>query len=54
MSDEQWARAVEEHEAMMRCIEGRDGARLSRVLRDHLEHKAETVLAWLEDRQTAR
>lgn len=54
MSDEQWARAVEEHEAMIRCIEGRDGARLSRVLRDHLEHKAETVLAWLEDRQAAR
>jgi DNA-binding GntR family transcriptional regulator len=47
MTDAQWARAVDEHEAMIRCIETRDGPELARILRLHLRHKAETVLAWV-------
>lgn len=53
MTEAQWERAINEHEAMIQKIEARDGAGLSRVLREHLDHKAETVLAWLEEGQTA-
>jgi DNA-binding GntR family transcriptional regulator len=48
MSDAQWARAVEEHEEMIRRLEARDGTGLARVLRAHLAAKAEIVLDWLD------
>lgn len=48
MSAERWKQAIDEHEAMMIALRARDGATLARVLRAHLNHKAETVLAWLD------
>lgn len=48
VTEAQWALAFAEHEQMIVCLEARDGAGLARVLRTHLSHKAETVLAWLD------
>lgn len=48
MTSERWKQAIEEHEAIMTALRARDGARLASVLRAHLSHKAETVMAWLE------
>jgi len=42
-SPERWREAVEDHEQMMQALVARDGARLGRVLRTHLQHKAQTV-----------
>jgi len=50
VTDAQWALAFAEHEQMIICLEARDGAGLARVLRTHLDHKAETVLAWLDQK----
>jgi DNA-binding GntR family transcriptional regulator len=43
MSIRRWARAVEEHEAILAALEARDGARLGAILKDHLKNKCETV-----------
>ncbi|HEV2676233.1 MAG TPA: GntR family transcriptional regulator [Aliidongia sp.] len=43
-SPERWAHAIEEHEAIMLALTARDGALLSRLLEDHLAHKAEAIL----------
>ena len=48
MSDGRWKQATEEHEEIMTCLEVRDGERLARVLRRHLQNKLETVRTWLE------
>lgn len=50
VTDAQWALAFAEHEQMIMCLEARDGAGLARVLRTHLDHKAETVLSWLDQK----
>lgn len=47
MTQDRWAQATDEHEQIMECLEHRDGARLSRVLKRHLENKLETVRQWL-------
>ena len=47
MSAERWARAVTEHEEIIAALEARDGPRLSRILKDHLANKFETVQAAL-------
>lgn len=42
-----WQRAVQEHTQMMVALGERDGARLGRILAEHLQHKRDTVLALL-------
>lgn len=47
MSDERWASAMREHEAIRAALHARDGAQLATILREHLEHKCAVVLAEL-------
>jgi DNA-binding GntR family transcriptional regulator len=47
MSPERWAKAVEEHEAILKALDARDGARLSKILKTHLANKLATVKDWL-------
>ena len=47
MSDERWARAVDEHEQILEALEKREGARLAEILKRHLGNKLETVRDWL-------
>jgi DNA-binding GntR family transcriptional regulator len=47
MSPERWARAVEEHEAILQALAARDGARLAEILKSHLANKLATVKEWL-------
>lgn len=53
MTPERWKRATEEHVAIMDCLETRDGAGLSAVLKRHLENKQETVRDWLTSQEAA-
>lgn len=43
MSKARWDRAAKEHEAILAALSARDGARLARILKQHLENKCETV-----------
>lgn len=43
MTQTRWDKAMQEHEEILKALEERDGARLSAVLRQHLENKRETV-----------
>jgi len=43
MSKVRWDQAVEEHEAILLALSERDAARLSRILKQHLRNKSETV-----------
>ena len=43
MSKARWDQAVEEHEAILLALSQRDAARLSRILKQHLQNKGETV-----------
>ena len=43
MSRERWTQAVEEHEAILDALGQRDGPRLARILKRHLQNKCETV-----------
>jgi DNA-binding GntR family transcriptional regulator len=38
------ARALEEHEEIVRCIEARDGATAEAAMRSHISHALETRL----------
>jgi DNA-binding GntR family transcriptional regulator len=40
LSEERWRHAVEEHEAILQALQARDGARLARLLADHLHNKS--------------
>lgn len=40
LSDERWRHAVEEHEAILQALQARDGARLARLLEEHLHNKS--------------
>ena len=42
--EDKWARAAQQHEAMVEALEARDGARLAGILRDHLRAKCNAVL----------
>ena len=42
--EDKWERAARQHEAMVEALEARDGARLARILRDHLRAKCDAVL----------
>jgi len=44
---EKWDIAVREHDAMIEALAARDGARLRRILVEHLQHKRDVVLAQL-------
>jgi DNA-binding GntR family transcriptional regulator len=46
-SEERWAAAVREHEAILTALHARDAAGLAAILRDHLYQKCEVVLAHL-------
>jgi DNA-binding GntR family transcriptional regulator len=54
MSARRWARAVEEHEAILAALEARDGPRLGALLKEHLKNKCETVKAGLLAEQEDR
>jgi DNA-binding GntR family transcriptional regulator len=47
MSPARWAKAVEEHEAILKALSQRDGAKLSKLLKAHLANKLATVKDWL-------
>jgi DNA-binding GntR family transcriptional regulator len=47
MSPQRWAKAVEEHEAILKALDARDGTRLSKILKTHLASKLATVKDWL-------
>ncbi|HSG96080.1 MAG TPA: GntR family transcriptional regulator [Afifellaceae bacterium] len=38
-----WREAVVEHDAIIAALEARDGARLGRLMKEHLEHKLEAL-----------
>ncbi|MGA0597495.1 GntR family transcriptional regulator [Enterovirga sp. CN4-39] len=42
---EQWQRALEEHEDMLRLLKARDGEALAALMRRHIRGKAELILA---------
>jgi DNA-binding GntR family transcriptional regulator len=44
---DKWDAAVREHDAMIEALAARDGARLRRILVDHMQHKRDVVLAHL-------
>src|SRR5690606_22130849 len=48
LNHDKWDRAMREHLDMAEAVEARDGARLSRIMRDHLKRKGETVLEGLQ------
>jgi DNA-binding GntR family transcriptional regulator len=43
VSDEIWKQAAKDHQFILKALIARDGARLSRLLKEHLEHKREGV-----------
>lgn len=43
MTSARWDQAMREHEEILKALEARDGAKLSAMLRGHLENKRETV-----------
>lgn len=49
MSQNRWDKAMHEHAEILAALETRDGARLSVILRQHIENKRETVKAALRD-----
>ena len=48
MTQSRWGRAVEEHETILDALAQRDGPRLARILKMHLQNKCETVKESLE------
>ena len=44
-----WAEAVVEHDAIIEALEARDGERLGRLMKAHLEHKLEALRRALAD-----
>jgi len=47
LSRPRWDQAVAEHEKILEALRARDGKRLSRLLKEHLLHKADVVKAFL-------
>ncbi len=43
LSPERWLQATEEHEAIQRALEARDGHRLGALMREHLMHKLQAL-----------
>jgi DNA-binding GntR family transcriptional regulator len=49
MSEERWAAAVAEHEALLKALVARDGEAAARILKAHLDNKSEAVRSSLFD-----
>ena len=49
LSPERWDEAVHEHQAILEALAARDGARLARLLSDHLRNKGAAVQSALRD-----
>ena len=47
LSPARWQQAVAEHEQILAALTARDGARAARLLKEHLQHKADVVKAVL-------
>lgn len=47
LSPARWRQAVAEHEQILAALTARDGARAARLLKEHLQHKADVVKAVL-------
>lgn len=45
MTDDIWGRAMAEHEGMANAVARRDGATLASILKTHLRHKRDAILA---------
>ena len=43
LTAKRWQQAVEEHERMLDLLSAHQGSKLGRLMRDHLDHKLETV-----------
>ncbi|UCH54353.1 MAG: GntR family transcriptional regulator [Pseudomonadota bacterium] len=52
LSRPRWDQAVAEHEEILRALKAREGARLGRLLRDHLRHKRDVAKAVLRAQPT--
>ncbi len=52
LSSERWRQAVEEHTRFLEALEAHDPARLSTLLKEHIEQKALLVLDWLRTAET--
>jgi DNA-binding GntR family transcriptional regulator len=46
---QKWARAVAEHGQMIEALEARDGARMAKLMRQHLDEKKQSVLVAMRD-----
>jgi len=53
ISTPRWDQAMAEHEAILAALKARDGARLGRILKEHLAHKLETLRGVIEDEEKA-
>jgi DNA-binding GntR family transcriptional regulator len=53
LSPERWDAAVQEHEAILAALNGRDAERLKRLLRDHLAAKLASVLEAIGQKHAA-
>ena len=51
MSQQRWQAAVAEHETILMALERRDGKKLSKILKLHLENKFATVRQWILSQQ---
>jgi DNA-binding GntR family transcriptional regulator len=49
MTDEIWARAMSEHEGMLNALQRRDGAAMASILKTHLKHKSQAILAAMHE-----
>lgn len=48
MTETRWAKAVDEHEQILDALENRQGAKLAKILRQHLKSKFNTVRDWIK------
>lgn len=48
-----WDKAIEEHEEMLKALDARDGARMAKILRDHLIEKCEAIMKGAVDHPVA-
>lgn len=51
---QKWDRAIDEHEIILQALSSRNGAQLSAILKQHLLHKRDVVIADLKERQSAQ
>lgn len=49
MTEEIWTRAMAEHEGMMNALQRRDAAAMSAILKTHLKHKSQAIVAAMRE-----